>query len=74
MYYNMVYTTVNMKPEYMKKLEKLCSISRRSKTVEIECMIDKELQNLKKITLKSFSGCPESTATQLETKNMVEEK
>ena len=47
MYYCMVYTTVNMKPKYMKKLEKLCGISRRSKTVEIECMIDKELQNLK---------------------------
>ena len=46
MYYRMVYTTVNMKPKYMRKLEKLCGISRRSKTVEIECMIDKELENL----------------------------
>lgn len=42
----MNYTTVNMKHDYMKKLEKLCGISRRSKTVEIECMIDKELENL----------------------------
>ena len=35
-----------MKLNYMKKLEKLCSVSRRSKTVEIECMIDKELEKL----------------------------
>ena len=43
----MNHTTVNMKFNYMKKLEKLCNISRRSKTVEIECMIDKELANQK---------------------------
>ncbi len=43
----MSHTTVNMKLDYMKKLEKLCGISRRSKTVEIEVMIDKELENLR---------------------------
>ena len=42
----MNYTTVNMKLNYMKKLEKLCNISRRSKTVEIECMIDECLEKL----------------------------
>ena len=42
----MSYTTVNMKFDYMKKLEKLCNVSRRSKTVEIECMIDNELEKL----------------------------
>ena len=44
--YIMNYTTVNMKSQYMEKLEKLCKISRRSKTVEIECMIDNALESL----------------------------
>ena len=41
----MDFTTVSMKTEYMKKLEKLTKISRRSKTVEIEVMIDLALEN-----------------------------
>ena len=42
-----MYTTVNMKPDYMIKLEKLIKKSKRSKTSEIEVLIDEKLENMK---------------------------
>lgn len=43
----MKYTTMNVKPDYMKKIEKLCKISKRSKISEIEVLIDMKLEELK---------------------------
>ncbi len=41
------YSTVNIKPNYKKKLEKLIKESKRSKTSEIEVLIDEKLENMK---------------------------
>ena len=43
----MSYSTVNIKPDYMKKLEKLTKKSKLSKVAEIEILIDEKLKDLK---------------------------
>ncbi|WP_316506145.1 hypothetical protein [Nitrosopumilus sp.] len=42
----MSYSTVNIKPEYLKKLDDLCTKTKLSKTAILEILIDAESQKM----------------------------